>query len=247
MYVNPDLEGLTDILRIQENRDMQNLFKDEANAYFERNVRKNEKRLYSAPWRMIADFYSRYTDKFQIRNILEIGCNYGYNLMWFKSQFPVECYGVEPSGMAVSYGRKIIIEKNLEGVELIETFSYDLPFEDNKFDVIVFGCCLYITEREKVLRTISEVDRILKNGGFCIIYDFETPVLCRRINKHNAMTYTYKQDYAKLLLPFGYTLIEKRSFTADGDIFNSQIQERQSIQILYKERYEDIYFDSDIS
>lgn len=81
----------------------------------------------------------------------------------------------------------------------------------------------------------------LKQGGLCIIIDFDTPVPYIRENIHNKMVPTYKTDYAGHLIPYGYSLIEKKTYSHLSVAFVEEIQERVSTQIFYKENVIDFY------
>ena len=53
--------------------------------------------------------------------------------------------------------------------------SDNLDFDDLFFDVIILGFCLYLVDRNLIFKTVSEIDRTLKEGGILIINDFDTP------------------------------------------------------------------------
>lgn len=152
----------------------------------------------------------------------------------------VECCGIDPSLQAIEYGNKKAGVDGL-GVHLTHGFSDELPFEDETFDMLYLGFCLYQVERKYLFKSLMEADRVLKPGGFCVITDFDTPIQFRRDNIHNPLVDTYKTDYAKSLIPYGYTLVEKKMYSHRGDAFDSEIQERISTQIFYKEKTEDYY------
>lgn len=74
-----------------------------------------------------------------------------------------------------------------------------------------------------------------------MITDFDTPLRFVRKNKHNDSILTYKTDYSGYILPYGYTLIEKRMYSHEGERFVPEVQERVSTQIFYKEPVENLY------
>ena len=54
--------------------------------------------------------------------------------------------------------------------------------------------------------------------------------------------FTYKMDYAQPFMAFpNYYLMDKTVFCHMGNFFDKRIQERISLQILYKESLEDAY------
>ena len=47
-----------------------------------------------------------------------------------------------------------------------------LPFADNSFDVVIFGYCLCFISPEDWLSIVSESNRVLRDGGLIVLYDF---------------------------------------------------------------------------
>ncbi len=103
---------------------------------------------------------------------------------------------------------------------------------------------MYVTLREIITDTVLKVNRVLKEGGFLILTDFDTPVFYKRVNKHNEGMPVYKEDYAKRFLSMGFSIAEKVSYSHGGDCFNPDIQERVSTQFLYKEIAESLYLNA---
>ena len=215
----------------------------ESNRYFERNKNaitdKNEasKNAYIAK-----SFIEKYIASFPntISKVLEIGCNYGYNLNFISQELNIECHGIEPSDKAVEYGNQRWSENNSK-VHLTQGISNKLPYHDDEFDVVLIGFSLYVTPREMIADSILEINRVLRQGGFIILTDFDTPIMCRRVNEHNAEMPVFKENYANRFLPIGYSLAEKTSYSHSGDTFNPDIQERVSTQSLYKEICQELY------
>ena len=174
--------------------------------------------------------------------VLEIGCSYGYNLNYIKKEIPnAICFGIDPSEEAVKYGECIY-----DSIHLKQGFSQELPFEDNSFDVVMLGFCLYTLDRRDLYRTIAEVDRVLKTGGFVAIWDFDTINNFSRVNKHNIEIPVYKMN---IYNTFGgnpqYYLVEKNSFSHEGDVFHPDVQERCSLYVFYKEDVKNAYLLTD--
>lgn len=176
------------------------------------------------------------------RVILEIGCSSGYNLAYLCQRHGLKGFGIEPSAQAVQVGNEWAAAHPDISVHLVRGTSDELPFEDEMFDIVMLGFCLYCTDRRYLHRTISEADRVLKHGGLLLIDDFLTPVAFKRPNKHDPRFFTYKYDYAKLFLSDPcYSLIERTACFHNGVASFSEIQERTSVSILYKENIDDVY------
>ena len=92
------------------------------------------------------------------------------------------------------------------------------------------------------MKTVSEADRVLKDGGYLAVIDFDTPVPYKRDNVHNPDAWTYKMQYINLFLANPqYCLADKRSFSHKDNMFCEEIQERVSFNILYKDSVDNSY------
>ena len=114
--------------------------------------------------------------------ILEIGTSSGTKLDYLSrnlSGLDLGLYGIDPSYEAIKNGSQQYPNLNLK-----QGTSDQIDFDDQYFDVVILGFCLYLVDRELMFKTVSEVDRTLKQGGYLVITDFETPVLMKRIYKH---------------------------------------------------------------
>ena len=123
--------------------------------------------------------------------ILEVGCGPGLRLDWLQQNMGWECHGVEPSGEAV--GRAISV-----GVQAQVGTADELPFSDKSFDVVIFGFCLYLCDRDDLFKIAAEADRVLKNPGWLLLKDFYSATPAARLYHHAVGVYSYKMDYKTL-------------------------------------------------
>lgn len=101
---------------------------------------------------------------------------------------------------------------------------------------------MYNIDRKYLYKVIGEIDRVLKTGGLVVVWDFDTKIPFRRENIHSRYLPTYKFDVSNLFCGNPqYTLIEKRSFSHDGDSFCVDMQERLALNVFYKEKIEEGY------
>ncbi|PCH56232.1 MAG: hypothetical protein COC15_03440 [Legionellales bacterium] len=142
-------------------------------------------------------------------------------------------YGIDPSNNAIQQGNKQYSNLHLE------TGTADnLPYENGFFKVVIFGFCLYLVDRDLLMRTIAEADRVLGDKGFIIITDFDSIMPHKRKYHHlpDREIYSYKMDYAQLF--FGcphYALVEKISYSHQSEFFCKDMSERVATTILYKD------------
>ena len=218
----------------------QQILRSEGNKYFERNKNSIPEGNASIGFQLAIDFLRNIGFYGKDITLVEIGCCYGYNLDYATKKLGgVKCIGIEPSEEAIKYGKA---KFSSESVQLIQGTSDNLEIDTDTVDVVVCGFCLYTVERAQLLKTIAEIDRILKERGFIIIYDFDTPLPYKRENIHNKLVPVYKVDLASLIISNPqYTLVEKKSYSHSGTVFVEEIQERCAINIIYKEKIEEVY------
>lgn len=155
--------------------------------------------------------------------LLEIGCSDGRFLEVLRRICPSTCSftGIEPSKEAVCSGRDTFpllrLEQGLAG-------SFDLG---QKFDLVIFGFCLYVMSSSEVIQSLANAERHLKEGGYLSIIDFDPNYPHCRAYSHDERITTRKLDYATTLGSYGgFHLLEKRSFplgTSDIRDGNSRI------------------------
>lgn len=123
--------------------------------------------------------------------VLEIGCGSGARLAWLQQHMELECHGIKPSDLAVK-------QANAAGVRAQVGTADQLAFEDKFFDVVIFGFCLYLCDRDDLFKIAAEADRVLKNPGWLLIKDFHSPAPSARTYHHKAGLFSYKMDYKTL-------------------------------------------------
>ena len=194
----------------------------EGNNWFLRN--KNSTNQYEVDVRVI----ERYTNNLHGK-VLEIGCSKGNKLA--KIVKNMKGYGIDQSDSAIQEGLK-----NHPKLKLNIGTADQLCFEDNFFDIVIFGFCLYLVDRSLLLKCVSEADRVLKNKGFLIITDFDSVLPSRRPYHHFNGVFSYKMHYEKLFLASPhYSLVEKKSYSHSGQEFIIDPQERISTSVLFKD------------
>lgn len=169
-------------------------------------------------------------DKLNIENVLEIGCSDGWRLMDIERLNNIECYGIDPSEKAIREG----LEKS-DRINLKQGTADKIPFGNRKFDLIIFGFCLYLCDREDLFKIAYEADNHLKDGGYIIIYDFEPPIPYKNNYHHKEGIFSYKMDYSKLFTmnPI-YSLMKKTVFSHSGKNELESPDDRVSIQLMKK-------------
>ncbi len=170
----------------------------------------------------------------RINHVLEIGSSNGVRLETICSDLGAAGMGVEPSPIAVKSGNDRI--KKTAKVELVVGAGDKLPCEDASFDLVYFAFCLYLFDRNTLMQSLSEADRVLKPGGFLVITDFDPGFQHKKPYVHFQGLFSYKQDYASFYAQSGlYYSVGKHSFSHREPFFDELPDERVSTSILYKE------------
>lgn len=165
--------------------------------------------------------------------VLEVGCSFGANLNSLNSKISsIEFFGIDPSSEAINEGKKIYPFLNL-----CQGTAEDIEKINTKFDVIFFGFCLYLVDRESLNGIVAKVDESLKPGGYVGIIDFDARVPFENSYVHREGVLSYKMDYSQIFLNnSNYFLVSKKSWSHAGFQFHEDKNERCSTQVLYKEK-----------
>jgi ubiquinone/menaquinone biosynthesis C-methylase UbiE len=164
--------------------------KSEADRYYRRNADKPR-----LPDRVLA-LLKR--ENVRPHTVLEVGCGDGWRLKEIRRELGAVCYGIDPSKSAIAdapqdtarYGIKCWrgTAEALKGVK------------DHSIDLLIYGFCLYLVDREDLFKVACEGDRVLRDGGFLAIHDFYSDRAYSKEYKHAKGILSYKQDYSKLWL-----------------------------------------------
>ncbi len=144
--------------------------------------------------------------------ILEVGCGDGWRLEFLNRNLDARCHGVEASAKAAARAR----ERGLLGV-VWESYP-DVNFAKNSFDLIIFGFCLYLVDRDELFEWVFLSDGHLKDGGYIVIHDFFPEYPYRRPYAHKEGLWSYKMNYSQLWLAHpGYKEVRTDLFGEDDE------------------------------
>ncbi len=132
----------------------------------------------------------------QSRNALEVGAASGWRLALMREAGMLEfSVALDPSMDALRAGREEFSEvRHLQGT------ADRLPFRDASFDLLIYGFCLYLCDREDLPRIVSEAARILPTGGYLAVFDFHQEQPCTRSYEHAEGVFSFKMDYSALFM-----------------------------------------------
>jgi ubiquinone/menaquinone biosynthesis C-methylase UbiE len=101
-------------------------------------------------------------------NILDVGCGYGRTLNELHNRGFENLNGIDYSQGMINRGLR-----ERPYLNLIKTDGDRIPFPDNEFDAVLLVAVLTSnTKDEEQENIISEISRVLKNGGILYLTDF---------------------------------------------------------------------------
>lgn len=162
--------------------------------------------------------------------ILDIGCDFGYLLMWIKHKFKhVDCIGIDICKKSVNFGNELS-KINGYDIELEYGSAFKMRFEDNFFDVIVSSETFeHIVQNERI-NCLKECYRVLKSGGVMLV---TTP------NKYGIAEIVKKTlgriDYARKVIPMlPNSKTDKTGWVVDNENNDIMVNDAESIGSLRK-------------
>ena len=93
--------------------------------------------------------------------------------MWCRQSFKkihekkknFKLFGIDPSIKAIK------ANKNLN-ISLKKGTADALPYKDKSFDLVIYGFCLYLVDKELLFKVVHEANRVIKLKGNVAIFDF---------------------------------------------------------------------------
>lgn len=136
--------------------------------------------------------------------ILEVGSNVGLQLMFLQELGFKRLYGIEINRSSIE-----ICKKNTRDIDVIQASAFDIPFQDNFFDLVfTSGVLIHIAPKD-IKKAMQEIVRCSNKyiWGFEYYAKEHQEVLYR--GKKNML---WKGDFSKMYLDFykGLKLIQQK-------------------------------------
>lgn len=198
----------------------------EGDAWF----RRNQKALETAAER---DWALRLIERngLQPQRVLEGGCANGWRLAELHKRYGCFGQGIDVSAAA--------IEAAPHHPDLIfyQEAIHEMGYFD--FDLVICYFVLHWVDRDRLVASLSALDRAGKDGGYLLIGDFLPDTPTKVPYHHREGLWTWKADYAGIFLATGnYRLIDKIIFDHDtgeeGDM-SIPVDRRAVVSLLRKE------------
>lgn len=164
--------------------------KSEADAWHRRNHKKVETNIEHD--KVIAAI--RRAD-LHPKTVFEVGCGSGARLARMRDTMGCEVWGCDVSTQAIAHGIK---QYNIKIGWREAKNLRSIPKEG--FDMVIYGFCLYAIDAEDLFAIVQQGDRILKNGGHMVVYDFSPVIPHSRVYGHDPSLRVNKMRYSNLWL-----------------------------------------------
>lgn len=165
------------------------------------------------------------------KSVFEVGCANGYRLAYMRDMWNIEVNGCDLSTAAIQDGLETY------GLELLWREASRLKGVRNKsYDMVIYGFCLYQCDPEDLFSIVLEGDRILKDDGYLVVYDFLPDHPHVKKYAHEPSLKTFKHDYASLWLANpAYKMAHQSIFAHEADESIIDHNNRVAVTILKKE------------
>lgn len=161
----------------------------EGDAWYQRNKETLSERHLPEGDIVLTELVNLFSD-FSKLKILEIGCGSGERLSWLKLQ-GADVFGIDPSSDAID----AVIDK---GISAKIGTADNLPYDENEFDIVIVGFCLYLCDRQDLFLISSEINRVLKSTSWLIILDFYNKNHTSNSYAHHEGVHSFKMDYSSM-------------------------------------------------
>lgn len=133
------------------------------------------------------------------QKVLEVGAVNGFRLAAISERYGARVVALELSAEAIADGKS-----RFARVEFVRGVAHAIPVKE-AFDLVIVNFVFRWIDRANLLRAVTEIDRLLVDGGFLIIGDFYPSKLIKVPYHHltEEEVYTYKQNYAATFLASG--------------------------------------------
>lgn len=150
----------------------------------------------------------------KITNAAEVGAYNGFRLARIMRDYSCKAVAFEPSRRAVNNGKT-----QYPDIEFHCNTASKLDAKDGAFDLVIASYVFHWIDRKTLLRSVSEIDRVLADGGHLVISDFlvSRPERTRYHHLPEREVWTYKQKYEDIFIFTNlYALVDSASKEPQG-------------------------------
>lgn len=124
--------------------------------------------------------------------ILEVGSNIGNQLLCLQNMGFKNLYGIELQSYAVELSKS-----RTQGINIIQSSAFDIPFKDGFFDLVVTSGLLIHIAPEDIAAVLDEIYRCTKQYIWCFEYYSD---VYTKIEYRGHTNLLWKSNFSKLFL-----------------------------------------------
>ena len=128
----------------------------------------------------------------RIKSMLDVGCANGDFLNKFLENKIIKKFGVETSKKTIN-----LCKKRHKHIHFTKAFAHNLPFTDNKFDLVNIWSVLHWVDRNYYLQSLGELIRVTKK--YLMVMDFFPKIEHKSKYIHKKGFFTFKSNFDKIL------------------------------------------------
>ena len=166
----------------------------EGDAWFKRNHLKSDNQI--SEWTM-RDPLESLVEKLPLPDgpkvsVDEIGCGQGLRLRRLRDKKGWCVAGLDPSEKAIATLKEA-------GIKEFRGSGDELPISDQSVDILNYGFCLYLCDRNYLFKITAEAQRVLKPKTWPAIIDFCSSEHLANTYHHRTGINSYKDDLTKVV------------------------------------------------
>jgi len=116
-----------------------------------------------------------------VQKMLDLGCGTGRHLIFFSKK-GFDIYGIDASPKGIEIAQEWLSKEGISVETICCRIEHSFPYEDNFFDAIISIQVIHHNLMENILKTIKEIERVLRKGGYVYI---TFPYLKKNIKNDN--------------------------------------------------------------
>lgn len=153
-------------------------------------------------WQPVVPTFKEYYGLSADSSVLDVGCAKGFMLYDFQQIIPgIEVKGIDISNYAVANGKEEV-RQHLQVAD-----ARDLPFADNSFDLVISINTVHNFERDEVIKSLQEIERVSRKNSFIIVDAYRNDEEKEIMYAWNltAKTILHVDEWRELFKEAGYT------------------------------------------
>jgi len=163
-------------------------------------------------WEDVIQFFK----KNNIGKVLDLGCGNGTHMLDLSQQgFSVTGFDISKSGIELA--REKFQQSKLEADFLVGSMHKKFPFQDGHFDAVICLRTLNHGEKYQVQKTINEIWRVIKPGGYIFISTIK--IFGQKSRQGNGIL---NQMPVNFIAPYTYRPLEGKEADIIHFVFNKK-------------------------